>query len=87
MRLPIFMPTQITIEISYDGIHFKSYYSTTIKRNDTEQNGGIQTIQAQKKGEKVKAIRVYAKNRGTCPEWHNSKGKACWLFVSEIVVR
>ena len=83
----IFMPTQITIEISYDGIHFKSYYSTTIKPNDTEQNGGIQTIQAQKKGKKVKAIRVYAKNRGVCPEWHNSKGKACWLFVSEIVVR
>ena len=82
----IFMPTQITIEISYDGIHFKSYYSTTIKPNDTEQNGGIQTIQAQKKGQKVKAIRVYAKNRGVCPEWHNSKGKACWLFVSEIEI-
>lgn len=83
----IFMPTQITIEISYDGIHFKSYYSTTIKPNDTEQNGGIQTIQAQKKVKKVKSIRVYAKNRGICPEWHNSKGKACWLFVSEIVIK
>jgi hypothetical protein len=83
----IFMPTQIVIEISTDGIHFKSYYKTSIKLNESEQNNGVQMIQTQKKGQKVKAIRIFAKNRGICPDWHNSKGKACWLFISEIVIK
>jgi hypothetical protein len=34
----------------------------------------------------AKHIKVTAKNRRTCPEWHPGSGKKAWLFADEIIV-
>lgn len=34
----------------------------------------------------LRYIRVLVKNLGLCPDWHNGKGSAAYLFVDEIIV-
>jgi hexosaminidase len=34
----------------------------------------------------VRYIRVLAKNRGSCPDWHPGAGNPAWLFIDEVVV-
>ncbi|MCX6249557.1 MAG: DUF4838 domain-containing protein [Bacteroidetes bacterium] len=36
--------------------------------------------------QKARYIRVFAKNRGICPEWHIGHGGKAWLFADEIEV-
>lgn len=36
---------------------------------------------------KARYIRVEARNRKTCPEWHDGAGGKSWIFVDEVVVQ
>jgi len=38
------------------------------------------------KGEKIRYIKVRAKNIGVCPSWHVGRGEKGWIFVDEIVI-
>jgi len=31
-------------------------------------------------------IKIHAKNRGLCPEWHKGDGDPAWLFADEIII-
>ena len=35
---------------------------------------------------KARFIKVFAKNRGLCPDWHVGSGNKSWIFADEIVV-
>ncbi len=82
----IFPPDYITISISNNGKDFTSIktekLNNTISKNDPESIINIETLLNQK----VKYIRIYAKNYGVLPEWHISKGSPAWLFADEIVL-
>ncbi len=83
----IFMPTKVSVEVSPDGIHFKPLNTTFLTFNQTENNTGIQSVIISEKAQKVKAVKIVAKNRKVCPNWHSGSGKPCWLFISEIIIR
>jgi 3',5'-nucleoside bisphosphate phosphatase len=83
----IFMPTKVSVEVSTDGIHFKPLNTTFLTINQSENNTGIQSIKIIKKAQKVKTVKINAKNRKVCPNWHSGSGKPCWLFISEIIIR
>jgi predicted alpha-1,2-mannosidase len=36
---------------------------------------------------KVRYVKVIAKNRGVCPNWHVGAGNKSWIFADEIVVK
>lgn len=83
----IFMPTKVSVEVSTDGIHFKPLNTNFLPINQTENNKGLQSIIISEKAQKVKAVKISAKNRKVCPNWHSGNGKPCWLFISEIIIR
>ena len=82
----IFMPEQIQIWVSEDGINYLDLIElkpiTPISKEGTqiesfEWDGNI----------KAKIVKVLAKNRINCPKGHKSEGNPCWIFLDEITIR
>ena len=82
----IFMPEQIQIWISEDGLNYLDLIElkpiTPISKEGTqiesfEWDGNI----------KAKFVKVLAKNRINCPKGHKSEGNPCWIFLDEITIR
>ena len=84
----IFMPEEVRFYTSNNGL---DWALAGIVPNDVDEkhNGGIikkfsiNLIPFQK----VRYIKVLAKNRGNCPDWHVGAGNKSWIFADEIVVR
>lgn len=82
----IFFPLQVDYSVSADG---KDYNKTSTVLNDIpEQQPGPVTkeFSVTMKGEKLRYIKVVAKNRGICPQWHAGAGQKAWIFADEISV-
>ncbi len=81
----IFLPKQVEISISEDGQHFTKVHTqeTALAKKETAE---IQTITKKSINKKARYIKLFAKNVGTCPDWHPGAGGAAWLFVDEVIV-
>ncbi len=82
----IFPPESVTISISNNGKDYTDIKTikldNNINKNDPESIVNVDVLIKQK----AKYIRIYAKNYGGLPEWHESKGKPAWIFTDEIVL-
>lgn len=81
----IFMPEEVMFYISNDGKNFTEYGSEkdpVDPKADGPQLHDFSSI----KNAKARYIKIVAKNRGTCPEWHPGKGSPCWIFADEITI-
>jgi hypothetical protein len=102
MKSWIFYPSQIEIEISYDGINFEklpvittihplaSYFdSPTSIPNFSSYVGPTNKDFYQKTNsdKPILAFRLRAKNYGKCPEWHLGANSETWLFSDELIFR
>ena len=82
------MPQEVRFYTSLNGIDWKL---AGIIPNDVDekQYGGI--IKKFKINivpyQKVRFIRVLAKNRGNCPDWHVGAGNKSWIFADEITIK
>ena len=83
----IFMPGSVQAYGSIDG---EDYILLGESFNDVSQKA----TGAIKKDFKItfpkaafRYIRIRAKNIGICPDWHNGKGQAAFLFMDELVVQ
>jgi len=82
----IFMPTKVEYWGSVEGKEFISLGSV-INEVDPRATGAInKDFELDFGSGKFRFIRVKAKNFGICPDWHNGKGQAAFLFVDEVVV-
>lgn len=86
VRAWIFLPEYIEVQYSIDGEEFLN-----LGRFDNvdpiERSGkGIEEFRIDTERIAAQYLRVFAKNIGTCPEWHDGSGNPAWLFVDEIVV-
>jgi hypothetical protein len=81
----IWMPTEITIEVSDDGINFKNI--STIKNDvpETDLNVIIKDYTTDV-NLSSRYIRVKAKNYGKIPSWHPGAGDDAYIFVDEIII-
>ena len=82
----IWFPKEIEIYASTDGIKFDHAY--TIKTKFPEDKYG--SFRRSFMGTVYKAaryIKVIAKNRGKCPEWHLGNGNDTWIFMDEIEIK
>jgi hexosaminidase len=82
----IFMPTEVEYSVSMDG---KGYETVALVKNDVPEKSGepmVKDFAAELSNVKARFVKVRAKNRGTCPAWHQGAGNPCWIFVDEIVV-
>jgi hexosaminidase len=81
----IFLPTNVEITLSSDGIHFTPAGGMlpellTIREPVVidYNHVGINTF--------ARYLRILAKNRGTCPDDHPGAGQKAWIFLDEIMV-
>ena len=81
----IFMPEFVSFEVSSDGKNYKSVGRET-NTISTKMTGAIieNFSVGLKKAQKVRYIKVFAKNRQYCPEGHKGEGGKAWLFTDEV---
>jgi len=82
----IFLPKQVTVQISEDGITYKSAGEWNLKSGAEIKDTVIQPVVFQLNS-KVRFIKLKALNQGVCPEWHPGNGHKCWMFVDEIILQ
>lgn len=102
MKSWIFFPSEIQIEVSYDGDHYESLQkivtNVSFASNATtpEMIPSFSTYVPAMKEEfyrkhitekGIKKIRITAKNYGKCPSWHLGAGNDTWLFADELIFR
>ena len=84
----IFLPKDLKIVTSSDGVNFKNYKDWKFKSPTNTDDIKIKTIDFSK-STKARYIKVMAKNYGDLPKWHVGApfdGKA-WIFVDEIQIK
>ncbi len=88
----VLLPTEVSFAFSTDGIHFTDPIKAefeTISKSKTQDFDNSYTFWAKAKNvnaKNIKAIKIYAKNNGTLPEWHPYKGEKSWIMIDEIEV-
>ena len=82
----IFMPEWVEYWVSADGINFTKTGRVDNPVAEYDWNVQTQDFSLKFKPQPVRYIKVIAKNRGICPEWHKGAGNACWIFADEIVI-
>jgi len=83
----IFMPQQVKFQVSNDGRQFVDLAVVDNPIPERETNPIRYEFKWQGKARTVRYLKVVAKNRGTCPDWHKGAGGKAWLFADEIVVK
>ena len=84
----IFIPEEMTAEISNDGTVWTNWGSVKSNAN-LEQRGKLihsLTIKPEKK-ESFRFLKLKVKNVGKVPHWHEAAGSDAWIFIDEIIVK
>ena len=84
----IFLPRDLKIFTSLDGVNYKKYKNWTFNPPTNTGEIKIETL-AFSKSAKARYIKVIAKKYGNLPKWHLGApydGKS-WLFVDEIEIK
>jgi hypothetical protein len=82
----IFLPTEVEIMLSQDGITYQAIATTTHDIPLDRHSAFIHEFSAEFTGLTARYVRVEAKSIGTCPAWHSGAGQPGWIFTDEIVV-
>ena len=80
----IFMPEWVKFEVSSDDEIFKEVGIVKNELDEHADGGIIKDFEAGFKTQNVRYIRLTAKNRGKCPEWHKGYPNPAWIFVDEV---
>lgn len=81
----IFLPSAVTFETSTDGMNFTAIQTIDNTISPDEKNSIIKDFTATFPEQKVRYVRVTAKNT-VCPQGHPGEGKPAWIFADEIIV-
>lgn len=83
----IFLPKEVDIFTSNDGINFSKHITWKFKQAEQKSDISIETIKLSKLGS-AKYVKVVAKKLDSLPKWHEGydmDGKS-WIFVDEISI-
>jgi len=83
----IFMPTYVDFSVSTDSIHFTRVAHITNTVPDTLTWSVIKTMGKDIPAQKVRYIKVFAKNYGKLPPWHPGYGDGAFIFIDEIGIK
>jgi hypothetical protein len=82
----ILLPEELNFYVSMDGTNFDNVFSAKPEELEGPSPVKRETFRADLKSKPCKYIKIVAKNRGVCPEWHKRAGEKAWLFVDEIII-
>jgi hypothetical protein len=81
----IFLPASVAVYSSLDGKDFRLQDSLAIPAVTPEKSVNIRRYTLNLQGE-ARYLRLVARNRGNCPDWHKGAGNKAWLFADEIEI-
>jgi predicted alpha-1,2-mannosidase len=82
----IFMPLWVQWELSVDGQSFEAVGKQFNTIPAKAEGAIVKSYGQEVKGKLARYVRVTAKNRGVCPDWHLGKGEPAWVFADEIII-
>lgn len=83
----IFMPEWVQFEISSDGVNFKKLEVIENHVDEKADGGIVKEFEVKFPRQKIRYVKIYAKNKTFCPEWHKGDGEPAWIFVDEVWVK
>ena len=85
----IFIPTQVEILYSIDGITWNPFGPSVKSNVDPKKRGKFihEFIISTTEEVEFKYLKVSAKNLGKVPDWHEAAGSDAWIFIDEIQVK
>jgi hexosaminidase len=81
----VLYPTEVVFSISPDGKTWENLESTKFNAS-TPSEKEIKAAQNNFSEKEVRYIKVTATSPKVLPDWHQYKGKPCWIFADELVV-
>ena len=82
----IFMPLKVEVEGSIDGKNFQLLGKVDNQVDERTRGSIRKDFNIEFNQQSIRYIRVRATNRKVCPDWHNGKGMAAYIFVDEISI-
>jgi len=82
----IFCPSAVEYSVSEDGGKYTEVGRFSAAAPKAARAARIREFSKPLAGVKARYVRVFARNVGICPGWHNGKGEKAWLFADEIIV-
>ena len=82
----IFMPLDVTFLVSDDGKQFAAAGQIVNDLPSNREEPTIKEFTLAVPFLKTRYIKVVAKNRGICPDWHPGAGSKAWIFADEITI-
>jgi hypothetical protein len=83
----IWLPVSVDVSISADGVEFKKLQSIANQIPDTTSGSFVKEFRAELGMQTARYVRVSARSRLVCPDWHIGAGQKSWIFIDEIVVQ
>ena len=81
------MPEYLEVSFSADGENWRLIQRVDNEVSEKDEDISINRLTADFPTESTRYIRVVAKNRGVCPDWHPGAGGKSWIFCDEVMVR
>ena len=81
----IWMPVEVSFMVSSDGINWITLH-TEKSSTPIDQYGAVIKEFKCVKAIDTRYLKIEAKNRGFCPDWHLGAGYPSWIFADEIIV-
>jgi hexosaminidase len=82
----IFLPEWVEYSVSDEGTEYTSLGKVINELEPRKQDREIFNYEMSVSATRARYLRVYAKNIGICPDWHNGAGGKAWIFADEIIV-
>ena len=82
----IFVPSYISIMSSKDSINWKIIKSVDSIVEIRKRGKFISSVSFDSLETDAKYLKIFAKNYGKLPSWHEAAGAESWLFIDEIIV-
>ncbi len=82
----IFMPVEVIFQVSSDGKRFVTVGKEKNLILPSQEGTILHDFSVDRIRQRAKYVRVIAKNRGVCPDWHPGAGDKSWIFADEIVI-
>jgi hypothetical protein len=76
----------VTFWTSPDG---KTFLPAGTVANDVDEKADgvrLKDFSVTLSGARARYVKVIARNRGNCPEWHPGAGSKAWIFADEITI-
>lgn len=82
----VFLPQWVKFEVSEDGVNFKEIKTITNTIAPTDKEVILKEFKVEIPQQKIKIVRVTAKNLGDTPTGHTEEKQKPWLFADEILI-